>query len=98
MTEPIIRVRALAERFGEMQAVAGVDFDVREGDLFGFLGPKRRLRIDDDSSGRLSQRRTWLPVRQWCGILVVGQSVAAAISLGAVQKAGSTRIQPEETS
>jgi hypothetical protein len=30
--------------------------------------------------------------------LVVGQSVAAAISLGAVQKAGSTRIQPEETS
>jgi hypothetical protein len=30
--------------------------------------------------------------------LVVGQSVAAAISLGAVQKASSTRIQPEETS
>ena len=36
---PAIEVRALAKRFGEVQAVAGVDFDVREGELFGFLGP-----------------------------------------------------------
>jgi len=34
-----IAVRALAKRFDEVQAVAGVDFDVREGELFGFLGP-----------------------------------------------------------
>jgi len=34
-----IEVRSLAKRFGEVQAVAGVGFDVREGDLFGFLGP-----------------------------------------------------------
>ena len=39
MSEPIIQVRGLAKRFGEVQAVAGVDFDVQAGELFGFLGP-----------------------------------------------------------
>ncbi|HUT58474.1 MAG TPA: ABC transporter ATP-binding protein [Phycisphaerae bacterium] len=34
-----IEVHGLAKQFGEVQAVAGVDFDVREGELFGFLGP-----------------------------------------------------------
>jgi len=34
-----IDVRGLAKRFGEVQAVVGVDFGVREGELFGFLGP-----------------------------------------------------------
>jgi ABC-2 type transport system ATP-binding protein len=39
MPEMIIEVRGLAKRFGEVRAVAGVDFDVREGELLGFLGP-----------------------------------------------------------
>lgn len=34
-----IEVRSLAKRFGDVQAVAGIGFDVREGELFGFLGP-----------------------------------------------------------
>ncbi|NLF32267.1 MAG: ABC transporter ATP-binding protein, partial [Planctomycetes bacterium] len=34
-----IGVRGLAKRFGDVEAVAGIDFDVREGELFGFLGP-----------------------------------------------------------
>jgi len=34
-----IEVRGLAKRFGDVQAVAGVDFNVRAGELFGFLGP-----------------------------------------------------------
>jgi ABC-2 type transport system ATP-binding protein len=38
-TIPAIEVRGLAKRFGDVQAVAGVDFDVAEGELFGFLGP-----------------------------------------------------------
>jgi ABC-2 type transport system ATP-binding protein len=37
--QSIIEVRDLAKRFGEVQAVAGTEFDVREGELFGFLGP-----------------------------------------------------------
>jgi ABC-2 type transport system ATP-binding protein len=36
---PVIQVHQLAKRFGEVQAVAGVDFDVRDGEVFGFLGP-----------------------------------------------------------
>lgn len=35
----VIDVRRLTKRFGQVQAVAGVDFDVRAGEVFGFLGP-----------------------------------------------------------
>jgi len=34
-----IQVRNLAKRFGEVEAVAGVDFEVGQGEIFGFLGP-----------------------------------------------------------
>jgi ABC-2 type transport system ATP-binding protein len=34
-----IEVQGLAKRFDDVQAIAGVDFDVRVGELFGFLGP-----------------------------------------------------------
>ncbi len=34
-----IEIRGLSKRFGDVEAVAGIDFDVREGELFGFLGP-----------------------------------------------------------
>jgi ABC-2 type transport system ATP-binding protein len=39
VTEAAIEVRGLAKRFGEVEAVAGVDFTVADGELFGFLGP-----------------------------------------------------------
>ena len=42
MTEndrPVIRARALTKRFGEFEAVRGIDIDVRPGESFGFLGP-----------------------------------------------------------
>jgi ABC-2 type transport system ATP-binding protein len=35
----VIHVRELAKRFDGVQAVAGVDFDVVEGEVFGLLGP-----------------------------------------------------------
>ncbi len=38
-TPTAIEVRGLAKRFGDVEAVAGIDFDIREGELFGFLGP-----------------------------------------------------------
>jgi ABC-2 type transport system ATP-binding protein len=34
-----ISVHGLAKRFGELQAVRGVDFEVATGEVFGFLGP-----------------------------------------------------------
>ena len=36
---PAIRVRGLRKSYGNVAAVRGVDFDVAEGEVFGFLGP-----------------------------------------------------------
>jgi ABC-2 type transport system ATP-binding protein len=37
--QPAISVRGLVKRYGEIEAVAGIDFSVARGELFGFLGP-----------------------------------------------------------
>lgn len=36
--EPIIVVKGLKKHFGEVEAVKGIDFQVEQGELFGFLG------------------------------------------------------------
>jgi len=38
-TEPVIRVRGLTKRYGDVRAVDGIDFDVARGEIFGLLGP-----------------------------------------------------------
>ena len=38
-TEPVIRVRGLIKRYGEVRAVDGIDFEVAAGEVFGLLGP-----------------------------------------------------------
>jgi ABC-2 type transport system ATP-binding protein len=35
----VIEVRGLRKSYGDLEAVAGVDLDVREGEVFAFLGP-----------------------------------------------------------
>jgi ABC-2 type transport system ATP-binding protein len=37
--EPVVRVHALAKRFGAFTAVDGISFEVRRGQIFGLLGP-----------------------------------------------------------
>ena len=37
--ESLVRARSLVKRFGTVDAVAGIDLDVRQGEVFGFLGP-----------------------------------------------------------
>jgi lipooligosaccharide transport system ATP-binding protein len=39
MEDPLIRARGLVKRFGDFEAVRGIDVDVRRGEAFGFLGP-----------------------------------------------------------
>ncbi|MDH3425300.1 MAG: ABC transporter ATP-binding protein [Acidimicrobiia bacterium] len=39
MSEPLVVARDLTKSFGDLVAVAGVDFEVRPGEAFGFLGP-----------------------------------------------------------
>jgi len=36
---PVIRVRGLTKRYGDVKAVDGIDFDVAKGQIFGLLGP-----------------------------------------------------------
>ena len=36
---PILEVRNLRKRFGGLVAVAGLDFDLREGEILGLIGP-----------------------------------------------------------
>jgi ABC-2 type transport system ATP-binding protein len=38
-TGPVIRVRGLVKRYGDIRAVDGIDFDVAPGEIFGLLGP-----------------------------------------------------------
>jgi ABC-2 type transport system ATP-binding protein len=35
----IIKVEGLVKKFGDFTAVGGIDFDVKQGEIFGFLGP-----------------------------------------------------------
>jgi lipooligosaccharide transport system ATP-binding protein len=36
---PLVRARGLVKHFGDLVAVDGIDFDVQQGEAFGFLGP-----------------------------------------------------------
>ena len=49
-----IDVEGLIKRFGEVEAVVGVTFAVRRGELFGFLGPNvlELFSLPDDLSVR----------------------------------------------
>jgi ABC-2 type transport system ATP-binding protein len=38
-SDSVIVARELTKRFGELEAVKGIDLDVRRGEIFGFLGP-----------------------------------------------------------
>ncbi len=38
-SEPAVSVRGLVRRYGGHEAVAGIDFEVRRGEIFAFLGP-----------------------------------------------------------
>ena len=37
--QPVIRAQGLTKRFGELEAVKGIDLVVQPGEIFGFLGP-----------------------------------------------------------
>jgi ABC-2 type transport system ATP-binding protein len=39
MTVPAVEVSSLTKRYGDIEAVRGIDFEVAPGETFGFLGP-----------------------------------------------------------
>ena len=36
---PAIEIRKVEKRYGELQALGGVDLEVEQGEFFGLLGP-----------------------------------------------------------
>ena len=65
-SDPVISVRGLERRFGELVAVRDVTFQVERGSIFGLLGPQRQ-RQDRRSSAccwACSRRRAARP-RCW---------------------------------
>jgi ABC-2 type transport system ATP-binding protein len=54
-TDPVVEVAALTKRFGSVTAVDGVSFDIRQGEIFGILGP--------NGSGKTTT------IRMLCGLL-----------------------------
>jgi ABC-2 type transport system ATP-binding protein len=36
---PLVEISGLKKRYGDLDAVAGIDFSIRKGELFGLLGP-----------------------------------------------------------
>ena len=66
-SDPVISVRGLTKRYGDLQAVAGIDFEVARGEVFGLLGPNgagktttveilEGLRVPDDGDVRVLGR------------------------------------------
>ncbi|HUU44444.1 MAG TPA: ABC transporter ATP-binding protein [Acidobacteriota bacterium] len=55
-TQPAVEVTGLTKRFGSLVAVDSIDFNIRRGEVFGFLGP--------NGSGKTTT------IRMLCGILL----------------------------
>ena len=77
---PSVTVEKLTKRFGDFTAVDGVSFDVRRGEVFGFLGP--------NGSGKSTT------IRMLCGLLrpTAGQARVAGIDVVADPESVRTRI------
>ena len=56
MTEPAVAAQGLVRRFGSFTAVDDLSFDIRPGEIFGFLGP--------NGSGKSTT------IRMLCGLLL----------------------------
>lgn len=71
---PAIRARGLVRRFGDVEAVRGVDLEVRRGEVFGIVGP--------DGAGKTTL------IQMLCGILDPTAGSASVLGLDTVRDAG----------
>ncbi|MEX2107556.1 MAG: ATP-binding cassette domain-containing protein, partial [Solirubrobacterales bacterium] len=39
VADPVISISGLRKSYGDVEAVRGIDLEVREGEIFAFLGP-----------------------------------------------------------
>ena len=78
--EAVVEVQNLTKRFGAFQAVAGISFAVRRGEIFGFLGP--------NGAGKSTT------IRMLCGLLAPtsGSGRVAGFDIGREAEKIKTRI------
>ncbi len=48
VTNPIVRAEHLSKLYGKLIAVNDVSFEIKEGEIFGFLGPNGGWKEHDD--------------------------------------------------
>jgi len=71
-TKNTVVVRDLVRKFGDFTAVAGITFDVRKGEIFGFLGP--------NGSGKTTT------IRMLCGVLEATSGGAQVLGFDVFKK------------
>ncbi len=57
LAEPAVSVRGLVRRYGGREAVAGIDLQVRRGEIFAFL-----LQEPEPEPGLSVRTVSWLPL------------------------------------
>ena len=60
---PIITVRDLTKRYDDFVAVDDISFEVRQGEIFGMVGPNGRSKWL--SASTVSRGRCWKSVSSW---------------------------------
>jgi ABC-2 type transport system ATP-binding protein len=75
--DPSVRVRALTKRFGAFIAVNDVSFEVRKGEIFGYLGA--------NGAGKSTT------IRILCGLLSVSRGEAMVAGVDVVRKPSAVR-------
>jgi len=81
--EPVIRVRGLVKRYGDLVAVDGIDFDVAAGEIFGLLGPNGAGKSTFINILAGLSRKTGGSVRLW-GVDIDQQPRTARAAIGVV--------------
>jgi len=79
---PSVRVRDLTKRYGAVEAVRGVSFDVEQGEIFGILGPNGAGKTSILEC-LLGLRRPDSGILEIEGVDAVGQSARAKARVGA---------------
>ena len=79
-----IEIRGLVRRFDGLEAVAGIDCTIEQGEIFGFLGPNGAGQVDDHQHAVTLLKPTG-------GATVNGFDVRASRTTCAARSASSSR-------
>lgn len=59
MGKVILQCKGLNKKFGKKQIIKNVSFEIKEGDILGFIGPNRSRKNDDNKIDTRFARDDW---------------------------------------